>query len=162
MVGNKPWEMSGMSDKASCQFCSREGRAVSSIAAEARGIVLDAAGDTAGLTVKGQLRKAARALGYRDSHWRIRAAWYGEAQSWSAEALEDLRARYRAWDARQAALAAEQDKTHAALLRAGATALESGSDAELDRSEARRMRSQADRLGHGRPRYPARRTEAPE
>ena len=135
-----------MPDKASCQFCSREDESVSTIAVEAQTIVLKAAGDVAGLTIKGQLRRAARALGYPDGSWRIRAAWYLEAEPWSAKALEDLRARFRAWEARQAALAAAADETHAALLRAGAMALESGSNEAVVRSEAQRMRSHAQRL----------------
>ena len=127
-----------MSDKASCQFCSREGQSVSTIAVEAQDMVLKAAGDVAGLTIQGQLRKACRALGYRDGHWRIRAAWYGEAESWSAKALEDLRARYRAWDDRQGRLADEAERTLAALRSAGVE-METKRDAEHRQARVDRM-----------------------
>jgi len=48
----------------------------------------------AGETVKGQLRRAARSLGYRDGDWRIRTAWYGHAGAWSASAFIDLKRAY--------------------------------------------------------------------
>lgn len=54
----------------------------------------------AGETVKAQMRRAWTALG-RPPMWRVRAAWYGEAGSWSAAAFEDLRARYQIWCAKK-------------------------------------------------------------
>ncbi len=85
-----------MSDRSSYKFCSRGECGVSqSIASKAERMVRDAAKPIpAGETVKGQLRRAAKALGYRAGDWRVRAAWYGEASSWSAEAFEDLKLRY--------------------------------------------------------------------
>lgn len=126
-----------MSENGSCQFRSSEGHVVSrAVAIEAQEMVLKAAGNTAGLTIKGQLRKAARALGYADGSWRIKAAWYFEAGSWSAAAFEDLRARYRAFEAQQERLAIEIDKKHAALLRASTTITEA-KNAAMGRQEAR-------------------------
>ena len=44
-------------------------------AAEARDIVRRAAGDASGLTIKGQVRRAALNLGYPADAWRVREAW---------------------------------------------------------------------------------------
>ncbi len=63
------------------------------LAAEARDAVRRAVGDASGLTVKGQIRQAARNLGYAADSWRVREAWYGRAGHWTPAALEDLRAR---------------------------------------------------------------------
>ena len=128
-----------MPDKQSFRECSNEGVQVSSIAAEAQQMVLRAAGDTAGLTIKGQLRKAARALGYSDGSWRIRAAWYGEAETWSAKAMRDLEARYRVWDERQARLAEAADQKLAALQKAGF----GDRDAEFRQARVERIASHA-------------------
>ncbi len=56
-----------------------------------------AVGDASGLTVKGQIRQAARNLGYAADSWRVREAWYGRAGHWTPAALDDLRARASAW-----------------------------------------------------------------
>lgn len=65
-----------------------------SIALEAQRIVREAAQPVRpGATVKEQMNAAARALGYPLGHWRIRAAWKGEAASWSAAAFEELKER---------------------------------------------------------------------
>jgi hypothetical protein len=95
-----------MSDNQSYQFCSRKGvrEMGQSIAEEAQRMVRSAAMPIdAGETIKGQLRRAARSLGYRDGDWRVRAAWYGEAASWSAQAFVDLTERFEKWRERQEA-----------------------------------------------------------
>lgn len=112
-----------MSDKASFRKCSGSESVSASIAAEAQRYVRDAAGPIrAGESVKAQLRRSAANLS-PCPHWRIRAAWYGEAGCWSATALEDLRARWSAWKSRQEAK--QEAKLHAetALLRAQIAAL---------------------------------------
>lgn len=79
-----------MHDRSSFSTCSH------ALADEAQRIARAAAEPVpAGETVKGQLRRAWMNLG-RPAMWRVRAAWYGEAGSWSAAAFEDFRARYRA------------------------------------------------------------------
>ncbi|WP_237483011.1 hypothetical protein [Lichenibacterium dinghuense] len=55
----------------------------------------------AGKTVAAQVRQAARHLGYAADDWRVREAWYGRAESWSAAALDELRRRYAAWRDRE-------------------------------------------------------------
>lgn len=91
-----------MRDKSSFRMRSGEQMSVA-IAAEAQRIVRDAARPIEpGEGVKAQLRRAWSALG-RPPYWRVRAAWYGESGSWSAQAFEDLRARYRNWEGRQEA-----------------------------------------------------------
>ena len=88
-------------DKASFQQRSQGEFMSEALAIEARSIVRGAAEPiTAGETVKAQMRRAWTALG-RPPMWRLRAAWYGEAGSWSAAAFEDLRGRYRAWCEKQ-------------------------------------------------------------
>lgn len=67
------------------------------IATEARDIVRRAVGDAAGLTIKAQLRQAARNLGYVGDAWRLREALYRRAGAWCSAALEDLRRRFAAW-----------------------------------------------------------------
>jgi len=67
-----------------------------SIAAEMQTIVYLAAEPIRpGDTVKAQQRRAWGTLG-RPPFWRLRAAWYGEADCWSGRAIEDLRRRHRA------------------------------------------------------------------
>ncbi|MGI4764664.1 MAG: hypothetical protein ACRYGP_06325 [Janthinobacterium lividum] len=66
-------------------------------ATEAREIVRRAVGDAAGLTIKAQLRQAARNLGYVGDTWRLREALYRRAGTWCSGALEDLRRRFTAW-----------------------------------------------------------------
>lgn len=71
-------------------------------------MVRDAARPIApGETIKAQMRRAWAELG-RPPMWRVRAAWYGEAGSWTAAAFEDLRMRSRAFCARQEARAHER------------------------------------------------------
>lgn len=62
-----------------------------------------AVGDAAGLTIKAQVRQAARNLGFPAESWRPREAFYGRAGGWSAAALDDLRRRFAAWQEREAA-----------------------------------------------------------
>lgn len=72
------------------------------IAIEAQRIVREAANPVrAGATVKEQMNAAARALGYPAGHWRIRAAWNGEADSWSAKAFQELKDKYDGMVAKQ-------------------------------------------------------------
>jgi hypothetical protein len=119
---------------------------MSAIALEAQSIVRKAAEPVpAGMTVKGQLRMASRALGYPEGFWRVRAAWHGEAGCWSASALEDLRARFRRWQDKQNTKARAADLTHAARLEAVAAALES-KDADFYRTEAESLRDLAHRI----------------
>ena len=67
------------------------------LAIEAQQIVRNAAQPVeSGETVKAQMRRAWAALG-RPPFWRVRAAWYGAAGSWSAAAFDDLRDRYDRW-----------------------------------------------------------------
>ena len=120
----------------------------STIAYEAQRIVREAAEPVpAGETIKGQLRRACRALGYPDGDWRIKSAWYGEADPWSAKAFEELRARYSAWKARQEAKAAVDAKTAAVLFASIADRLGDDGDARLDREMVDRLRQLASRLG---------------
>lgn len=71
-------------------------------ATEARDLVRRAVGDASGLTIKAQLRQAARNLGYVTEGWRVRVAWYGRAGRWVGTALHDLRKRFAAWREREA------------------------------------------------------------
>ena len=114
-----------------------------SIAFEARRYVKDAAGPIhAGESIKAQLRRSAANLA-PVPHWRVRAAWYGEAGSWSAAAMDDLRARWRAWKAKQEATQEAKLHVETTLLRAQVAALKEklmASDpefycAEIDRLE---------------------------
>jgi hypothetical protein len=99
---------SGVNEQASFGCQSKSGEMSQAIAMEAQGIVHDAARPVAaGDTVKAQMRNAWVALG-RPPMWRVRAAWYGDAGSWSAEAFEDLRMRYRVWRDRQEAIGRER------------------------------------------------------
>ena len=84
------------------------------IAAEAQHIVREAAGSASGLTVKGQIRQAARNLGYAVESWRIREAWYGRAGNWSAQAIRDLQDRFITWRERDTARAAADHASRAA------------------------------------------------
>ena len=71
------------------------------VGAEAKRIVHQAVGDASGLTIKGQIRRAARHLGYAADSWRVREAWYGRAGSWDPAALRDLQERFSHWRAGQ-------------------------------------------------------------
>lgn len=97
----------------------------SAIAREAQKIVKHAATPIPpGENIKGQLRRSCSNLGYPDGHWRIRAAWKGEADSWSAEALELLRHRYDLWRAKRASVRKSEEEKLAALYAAVAERLE--------------------------------------
>ena len=135
-----------MHDNQSFQKCSREDGMGQSIAMEAQSIVRRSAEPVApGETVKGQIRKACRALGYNDGDWRIRAAWYGEAASWSAEAFEELKSRFSKWERRQKRLADAEAMKAASLYSAIAKRLE-GTDAEFHRSEIAALVDMARRI----------------
>ena len=61
-----------------------------------------------GETVAAQMRRSWERLG-RPAWWRLKAAWYGEAGSFSAQAASDLQDRFVRWreaEARRAASAA--------------------------------------------------------
>lgn len=138
-----------MSDRSSLSVCSREGDSEMgrSIAIEAQRMVREAAEPVpAGETIKGQLRRAARALRYADGDWRIRAAWYGEAQSWSAAAFEELRARYGSWRERQEAKAQAERLTLAARYAAIAERLR-GQDENFHRQDIDALVAMARRIG---------------
>lgn len=113
-MAHKEW---GKHHRSWCRIVSRQGDEMSdAIAAEAREIVRQAAGRSSGLTVKGQIRQAARNLGYTTENWRIREAWYGRAGNWSAQAIRDLQRRYLRWCERTAGQASAQDAFDRALL----------------------------------------------
>ena len=86
------------------------------IASEAQQIVRRAAGNASGLIVKGQIRQAARNLGYAADSWRVREAWYGRAGTWSAQAIRDLQDRFLAWRERDDCRKSAQDAIDRALL----------------------------------------------
>lgn len=119
----------------------------SSLAIEAKRIVRHAAEPVpAGETVKGQLRRACRALGYPDSDWRISDAWYGRAGSWSAAAFEQLRSRYSVWRERQAKGAEAEMATLRSLYVAMAGRLEAN-DEGFHREDIVALLDMARRLG---------------
>ena len=139
-----------MRDK--CSFRTRsqcsEGKVGSSLAYEAERIVKEAANPVPpGETVKGQRRRACRALGYPDGDWRIRAAWYGEADSWSAKAFDELRKRYAEWKAKQQSAALAEARKTETLVSAIANGVEGGAHEGLDRETVDRIRRLASRLG---------------
>ncbi len=107
------------------------------IAAEAQSIVREAAGRSSGLIVKGQIRQAARNLGYAADSWRIREAWYGRAGSWSAQAIRDLQGRFITWREREAARAAADQATRAARDLALLENVRAAQRAELELVERR-------------------------
>lgn len=125
---------------------SREESMSSALATQAQEMVRHAAEPIPpGETVKGQLRRSARALGYGDWSWRIEAAWYGRADSWSAAAFEELRARYALWSKRQSSLAQKEVANYAAKYAADANRLEA-KDEDFYRSEIARLRAMVDQL----------------
>lgn len=106
-----------MYDQSSSPKKTRSNRGLgvmSTLAAEMRRIVIDAAGPSKGVTIKGQMRAAWQALG-RPPFWRLRAAWYGEAGRWSGEAIEDFRRRHRRRLGKEANARGEADKAIAVL-----------------------------------------------
>ena len=125
----------------------REGDMSTSLALEAQRIVRDAAQPIPpGETIKGQLRRAARALGYGDSSWRIRSAWYGEASSWSATAFEQLRSRHAAWRERQSKSAQAEMDNFKLVYRTLAERLE-GTDAEYHSETIAHLRNVLSKIG---------------
>lgn len=75
-----------------------------SIASEMQSLVFEAAEPVRpGDTVKAQQRRAWIEL-QRPPWWRLRAAWYGEADCWSGRAVDDMRQRDRARREREASL----------------------------------------------------------
>lgn len=99
------------------EIVSRQGDDMSNaIAAEAQTIVRRAAGNASGLIVKGQIRQAARNLGYPAESWRIREAWYGRAGNWSAQAIRDLQDRFLAWREREEGRKSARDAASRVLL----------------------------------------------
>src|SRR5690606_34114750 len=72
------------------------------IAKELEALVKDAAGPIpAGFSVQKQIDLACKNLGYPRGHWRVRAAWYGEAANWRSRAVFDLIDRYNQLVARR-------------------------------------------------------------
>ena len=72
-----------------------------------------------GETVAAQMRRSWERLG-RPKWWRLKAAWYGEAGSFSAAAAQDIQHRFVAWreaDARRAASSAELERVRQGALR---------------------------------------------
>jgi hypothetical protein len=113
-------KFSEMHENPSYKVCSREGEVSQSIAAELQGYVFEAAKPvTPGRNIYSQMRDAARALGYSDGDWRIKAAWYGEAGNWSAKAVDTLRQRYEVMKRKRAeAEAQKQAKQEVEFLKA--------------------------------------------
>lgn len=121
----------------------REGSMRSAIAREAQKIVKDAARPIPpGENIKGQLRRACANLGYPQGHWRVLAAWKGEAAAWSAEALDELRARSEAWGRRKASLADAEAEKLAALYMSISRRLESN-DVRFHRNDIAALVDQA-------------------
>lgn len=82
-----------MSDKLSFHICSQnEEEPVSTLATDMQNIVFAAADPQPGEIVKAQIRRAWASLGH-PSFWRVKAAWYGEAGSWSGTAVKDFERR---------------------------------------------------------------------
>lgn len=131
---------SGNHDGSSCSFCSGE---TVSIASEMQAIVLGAAEPVRpGDTVKAQQRRAWDAL-RRPAWWRLRAAWYGDADCWSARAVDDMRLRDRARREREGTLrdaAADLGALYAAIAR----------HPDMDRARADHLFDLAGALGSGR------------
>lgn len=118
-----------------------------SIAFEARRIVRNAAEPVPpGSTVKAQMRSAAIALGYPVGSWRIRAAWNGEASSWSAEAFELLRNRHRLWRSKQEARADAEGRKLSEIYTALAGRL-GAKDAEFHRNDIDALLALVRRIG---------------
>ena len=116
-----------------------------SIAAEMQAIVFAAAEPISpGDTVKAQQRRAWQALG-RPPFWRLRAAWYGEADCWGGKAIEDMRRRFRGRQ-EQEARAREQAKQLGTTYAAFAARLRE-EDPDAHRHRADDFERMARRLG---------------
>lgn len=128
---------SGNHDGSSCRVCSGDDM---SIGSEMQAIVWGAAEPIQpGDTVKAQQRRAWAAL-RNPPWWRLRAAWYGEADCWSARAVEDMRQRDRARREREA-------KLRDAAEDLGALYARIARHPDLDRARAGRMLDLAGALG---------------
>ena len=104
------------------------------IAAEARTICRHAAEPLhPGDTVKNQIRRAWEAL-QRPPFWRVRSGFYGEGGTWSAAAVADFQARYRALMQRRVKQADRAKAIERLNLGKGAP-----SDLELARAEYRTL-----------------------
>lgn len=120
---------------------------VTALALEMRRIVQHAASPVQpGETIKAQQRRAWEAL-KRPPFWRLRAAWYGEAGSWSAVAADDLRRR-DAERRRKEAKARDQASELAALYQ-GIAARLSSTDADFHRHDVAALLDAARSLGAG-------------
>lgn len=65
------------------------------LGSELQNVVRRAAGPiSAGMSIKSQQNSACDNLGYPRGHWRVRRAWYGYADNWTARAVFDLLDRY--------------------------------------------------------------------
>ena len=118
-----------------------------SISFEAQRMVREAAKPVRrGATVKEQMNAAARSLGYPAGHWRIRAAWNGEADSWSAVAFQELKDKYDGMVARQRRTINTGKQRLAALYAELALRLEE-TDAQFHRGEIDRLIDTARALG---------------
>lgn len=91
-----------MSEKLSFNIRSCvEHEAMSAVALDAQSIVFAAADPVQpGETVKAQMNRAARNLGFKAGDWRVKAAWYLEAGCWSAALFRDFEERFEQWNAR--------------------------------------------------------------
>lgn len=111
-----------MSDNQSFNICSlMEPGAMHEIAVEAQSMVFEAAHPArVGETIKAQLNRAARNLGYKAGDWRVKAAWYGEAGCWGAATFRDLERRFTEWkatnDRRERAARIEAERAASALI----------------------------------------------
>ena len=143
-----------MSERSSFRKCS-EREAMNTVAAEAQRMVFEAAEPGAGETVKAQMNTAADNLGYPRGHWRVRAAWYEEAGSWSARAFRELEERYEAWKQRRKRRDADADRRAAGEARAHLTRLEHirgallQTDADFHRPEIDALQRAIELLGGG-------------
>lgn len=112
-----------------------------SIASEMRHVVYLAAEPVRpGDTVKAQQRRAWETL-QRPAWWRLRAAWYGEAESWSARAVEDMRKRDLARREREG-------RARDAAERLSAIYADIAGRPDLDRARAAELFHAAGALGH--------------
>lgn len=113
-----------------------------SIASEMQALVYAAAEPIRpGDTVKAQQRRAWEAL-QRPAWWRLRAAWYGEADCWSGRAVEDMRKRERA-------RREKEGRARDAAADLGALYASIAKHPDLDRTRADHLLDLAGSLGAG-------------